>query len=161
MKNLFRLALLAMLAFAMTSCADTEKFLIKADGEWNIETFDWTLRTVAINSATSDTTDIEEGIEIPTNSGTVTFEKDGKGVLSGTESGITLSFNFSYTIDEDAETITMTFEDQLFFPVPIIFNIDESTKDVQRYSVSNNSETTTGDVTTTVTENGTVVLNKN
>ncbi len=159
MKNLFRLALLAMLAFAMTSCADTEKFLIKADGEWSIETFDYTHIVINNSPTSNDTTETE--IDVPANSGsTMTFTKDGTGVFTMSDGTDTFPFPFTYTIDEDAETITIIFTGGLLDST-IVFDITESTKDVQRYSVSNSSETTTGDVTTKISENGTVVLNKN
>ncbi len=161
MKNLFISSLIAILTLSMISCDNSsDDFLISSNGKWNVTTHEYQNRSVVVNTVIGDSAIYTFDGTFDPNTGTMTFEDDGDGVLNTTFSGIPLAVNFSYTMDEDAQTITIIYQSPFPYINPITYTIDESSKDAQRFSVSDYRIETEGNELTRITETGNIVLSK-
>lgn len=121
---------IAVLAITiLSSCAKTEKILVKKDGVWNMDKFTSTLEITGLPT----TTDTES------NYGTITFKDDGTGVFN-----FSLGFSQDFTWEVNDDIITITAGGDV-----TNYDILESEKDYQKWS--NVTTETAGGVTSTYT----------
>ena len=118
MKKITLVAVMIMLLTTFYSCGNTEKILVRKDGNWNIDEYTTTTDFGGVNDT-----------EVHENYGTCTFKDDGTGTIQYSDGSPDDSFTWS--VNEDIVTVTFAAIGEA-----IDFDVIESTRTSQHWKGS-------------------------